>query len=592
MSAQVAEPMARIKPKEDAQSETAPIVHPQIDEVLEKHEQLAFVARLRRMSLIDLLGEQAIEYKNFKRLDIAYIMGDEIEKQTIDPALTLSSWKLNQINAVQGEVAQRAVDAKQTGVPLAPNGQVATQTPRTNASALERSGLTDLANAQRLVKRHGQDLCYCDSLGWFIYDGRRWVPDSLSDVKRWAKQTVIAILQEAAQIADDQARAALIKHQRHSESTRALKAMVESAQSEPGIAVASSSFDANPDLFNCLNGTLDLSTGEFREHDRADMLTKLAPVRFEPGAQLDLWDSFLREATGGDETYMKFLQRAAGYSLSGHTTEEKLFFIHGPAAAGKSTFIEALKAMFGDYAMTADFETFLQRSFVGAPRNDIARLAGARFVSSIEVEQGRKLAEGLIKNITGGDTVSARFLHKESFEFLPQFKLWLVANHAPKVRDDDDAIWRRILRLPFEKVVPKEKRDPSIKARLRNPDIAGPAILDWAFVGYQEWQRAGLAVPKLVEESTAAYQTEMDPLGEFIKECCILGPDKEVTRAALRGVYERWSAGDSINSKDFADRIRALGAADAWVARERGWRGIGLLVSATPATPATAKKVF
>ncbi len=283
-----------------------------------------------------------------------------------------------------------------------------------------------------------------------------------------------------------------------------------------------------------------MKPGELREHRREDLITKLAPVEYDPEARLDLWDRFLAEATGGDQELMRFLQRAAGYSLTGETDEEKLFFVHGPAAAGKSTFLEALKAAMGDYAQTADFETFLARQQVGGPRNDVARLAGARLVISIEVDEGKRLAEGLVKTLTGGDTVTARFMYRESFEFKPQMKLWLAANHAPKVSDDDEAMWRRILRVPFERVIPKEKRDPKVKATLRDPEIAGPAILAWAVQGCLTWQREGLGVPPIVEQATSAYRLDNDPLREFFASCCVFGPTKTVTVSDLNNEYESW----------------------------------------------------
>lgn len=475
---------------------------------------------------------------------------------------------------------------KLAGIPAPPSDSKANGNGHTNGQVqLQRSGLTDLANAERFAKRHGDRLCYSEQMGWFVYDGRRWLRDTVGEAARCAKETAISILEEAAHVSDDKERAALVKHQRHSESQRAQRAMLEAAQTEPGIYVDSIAFDANPHLLNCRNGTLDLSTGAFRNHDRTDMLTKLAPVDFDPDAKSELWEAFLDEATGGDVDYMAFLQRAAGYSLGGDTSEEKLFFIHGPGASGKSTFIEALKSVLGDYAMTADFETFLQRSFVGGARNDIARLAGARFVSSMEVEQGRKLAEGLVKSVTGGDIVTARYLYKESFEFTPQFKLWLVANHQPKARDDDDALWRRILRLPFERVVPKERRDPSIKARLRDPDVSGPAILAWAFKGYQEWHKIGLAVPERVDKATEAYKAEMNPITDFLSECCVLDPNSRVTVAALWDIYQKWAGAGAMGRSDFKDRLEAKGVRPAWVTeagkQARGWKGIGLLESTT-----------
>lgn len=294
--------------------------------------------------------------------------------------------------------------------------------------------------------------------------------------------------------------------------------MIYLAQSEPGIPITPQQLDLNDWLFNCSNGTIDLKTGELLPHNPGDLLTKISPVEYSSEAFSPLFQDFLMQVTGENLELITFLQRMAGYSLTGDTREEKIFFLYGPSATGKSTFIEALKATLGDYAATSDFETFLKKPSTGGLRNDIARLAGVRFVSSIEVEEGKKMAESLIKSISGGDTITARHLYQEFFEFKPKSKFILAANHKPTLRNDDDAIWRRILQVPFDKSIPEEKRDPSIKARLRDTSLSGPAILAWAVKGCLEWQVSGLGIPPLVQEATDSYREEMDPIKEFLEE--------------------------------------------------------------------------
>ena len=447
--------------------------------------------------------------------------------------------------------------------------------------------LTDLGNARRLVSLHGADLRYSHALQrWYVWDGRRWQPDTTGEVFRRAKATVAAIYAEAAAAADDEGRKAIGRWATRSEGEGRIRSMVSLAESEPKIPITTVQLDAEPWLLNCLNGTIDLRTGLLREHRRADLLTKLAPVEYDPSARLDLWERVLDEATNGDAEFKAFLQRTAGYAATGDTSEEVLFFVHGPEATGKSTYLEALKAAFGEYAATADFESFLARRESGGPRNDIARLAGARFVASIEVDEGKRLAEGLIKMLTGGDTVSARFLYREAFEFRPSFKLFLAANHAPAVRDDDAAMWRRILRVPFEHSVPKEKRDPKVKATLRDPSVAGPAILAWAVRGCLDWQRNGLGVPPVVERATQAYREAMDPLTDFLEDCCVMAPGAWVSSADLRKAYEDWGrengeGRDLLKGKAFGERLRGRGCKDERRAykgaQARGWAGIGLV---------------
>jgi len=265
------------------------------------------------------------------------------------------------------------------------------------------------------------------------------------------------------------------------------------------------------------------------------------------------------------------------HSLTGDTAEEVLFFVHGEASTGKSTFVEAIKAVMGDYAKTADFESFLKRKEVGAARNDIANLAGARLVTSIEVDEGKALAEGLIKIITGGDTVRARFLYHEGFDFLPKMKLWLCANHVPKVKHDDEAMWRRILKIPFNHVIPKEDRNPQVKKTLRDTSIAGPAILAWAIKGCGLYVEKGkLCVPEDITKATEDYRESMDTMKPFFDECCILGITKTVKVTELHQKYIEWS-GYHISRKEFGNKLEALNFKK--VKQEVGWVWLGIGIS-------------
>jgi putative DNA primase/helicase len=446
--------------------------------------------------------------------------------------------------------------------------------------------LTDTGNAERLVMRYGSDIRYCHPhKTWYVWTGRRWQEDRTGQVMDFMKSVARELYRSAWQIPDPARKKEVALWAIRSESTDKKKAALASAQSEPGIPILPEQFDSDPFLLNCLNGTIDLRTGELRPHRREDYCTRLAPVRYDPAARSKLWERFLLEVCGGDRNLIEFLQRAVGYSLTGSNREEKLFFVHGPAAAGKSTFLEAVKSALGDYAWTTDFDTFVHRREAGAIRNDIAELAGRRFVVSIEVDEGRRLAEGLVKMLTGGDTVRARFLYHEAFEFVPQFKLWLAANHAPRVRHDDSAMWRRILRIPFEHVIPPEKRDPSVKSTLKDVEESGPAILAWAVEGCLRWQEEGLGVPEVVAQATEQLRLDMDPLRGFIEDCCVLIPHAWTPATRLREAYEAYcqEIGEKrlLNPNEFAEGLRARGceAERRGKDRTRGWRGIGLRIS-------------
>ena len=480
---------------------------------------------------------------------------------------------------------EEAVNGQREFYTPAANSSGSSGMPTTSSNSGKTTGphrLTDYGNAERLVARHGKDLRYCYAWGkWLVWDDRRWALDTTGEVDRRAKETVRSIYAEAAAIADEKLRAAIAKHANLSESRGKIEAMVAHARSEPGIPLTVEDLDADPGLFNVVNGTLNLRTGELREHDRKDLITKISPVAYDPDARSPVFDSVLEKATGGDRELEAFLRRWAGYCLTGDTGEEKIVFSHGPAATAKSTILEAMKAAWGDYAATADFEAFLARRESGGPRNDIARLAGKRLVVSIEVDEGKRLAEGLVKMLTGGDTVTARFLYQEAFEFAPQFKLTLAANHAPQVRDDDEAMWRRILRVPFETVIPKDERDPKVKKELKDPEASGPAILAWAVRGCREWRANGLGVPPTVEEATAEYREDMDPLRDFIADYCVLGPNFWVPAGQLREAYEAWAreAGEAqiLRGRKWGERLREHGCTPSTgTGGLRIWTGIAL----------------
>ena len=439
--------------------------------------------------------------------------------------------------------------------------------------------LTDTGNAERLVAMHGDEVRYVPGQGWYVWDGRRWASDDTSELMRRAKLTTRAVYHDAAECDDDDERKEILAWAKSSESEPRRRAMIKLASSERPMVVRAKQLDADPWALTVLNGTLDLRTGELRPHDPADLITKLAPVTYDPAASSDKWTEFLETVTNGQSELGEFLARAVGYTLTGSTREEKLFFPHGPTASGKSTFIESVQTALGDYGATADFETFLRKRGDGGIRNDIARLAGARLVTSIEVEDGKRLAEGLVKSLTGGDTVAARFLHREFFEFVPAFKLWLVANHRPKVRADDDAIWRRIVQMPFTHVISEDERDPSLKEQFKADKAIQAAILAWAVAGCLAWQRQGLAVPGLVTEYTAEYRAENDPLAGWIEDFCELGPEHWTPTVALRGSYERWCKAAGIEPIDTRNTWgpaleRHNCEPEGGGRRGRGWRGI------------------
>jgi putative DNA primase/helicase len=444
----------------------------------------------------------------------------------------------------------------------------------------QRFKWTEYGNAERLIARHGQDIRYSPGLGWLVWDGQRWRRDEDGEVIRRMKETTRAMWDELPEVEPDR-QESFFAFVRSSENERRLNAALRLAESEAAVATQVDAFDADPLLFTVANGTIDLRTGELREHRREDMITKASPLIYVARARSTLWEQFLHTVTGEDEELAAFLQRAVGYSLTGMTSEEKLFFAHGPAATGKSTFLEALKAVQGEYATTTDFETFLKRKGDRGIPNDIARLAGMRMVVSNEVDEGKQLAAGLVKTLTGGDTILARFLRKEFFEFRPHFKLWLAANDRPQLSASDSGIWRRIVQIPFVREIPEGERDPSLKLRLTSDPDVQSAILAWAVEGALAWQQQGLAVPMRVKAYTEEYRQENNPLQEFLTECCLLDPGARTPRSKLKHAFDRWArlnGQPSLTPKRFSDLLKLKDITDGGkTGDDRTWLGIRLV---------------
>jgi putative DNA primase/helicase len=433
--------------------------------------------------------------------------------------------------------------------------------------------LTDLGNARRLVHRHGRNLRYCWLWRkWLVWDGKRWVKDDTGEVYRLAKETVSSIYQEAAAAPNDEARKELGKHATRSEAGARIKEMVDLARSD--VPVMPDELDASPDLLNTESGTIDLRTGELREHRREDLITKVAPTTYRPDAAAPTWEAFLERVLPGEDL-RAFVQRAVGYSATGDTSEQCMFINHGGGANGKSTFQEAIAAALGDYAMRAPTEMLLAKRSDGVP-NDVARLKGARFVSASETEEGRRLAESRIKDLTGQDTITARFMKAEWFDFAPTHKLWLSTNHKPEIRGTDAAIWRRIRLVPWTVSIPPAEQDKKLPEKLRSEL---PGILAWIVQGCLEWRRKGLQAPEEVRQATGDYRSEMDVLAAFLEECCILRSDAMVSAKNLYIAYKEWceANGEPVEKqRRFGMRLTERGLRRQKVGGVYRWYGIGL----------------
>lgn len=416
------------------------------------------------------------------------------------------------------------------------------------------SDRNDLANAQRLVARHGGDMRYCHPWRkWLCHDDVRWREDDTGEVERRAKDTVRSIYQEAAEEADPDRQARLAKWAVSSASAARIRSMITLADSEPGIFVLPDELDTDPWLLNVLNGTIDMRTGELREHRPADLITKLAPVEYHPNAKAPTWLNFLDHIMAGRQELVDFLQRAVGYSLTGDTREQILLMLIGAGANGKSTFIEALLAMLGDYGAVAAPGMLLTSRGDRHP-TEVAALQGRRLVSSMEVGEGRRFREELVKQLTGGDTLTARRMHEDFWSFQPTHKLWLTANYKPQIRGTDLAIWRRIMLIPFDVTIPPKERDKSLPTKLQ---AELPGILAWAVQGCLTWQENGLEPPKDVRAATQQYRRESDPLAEFITQRCTTDDSAAKIRAGpFYAAYRGWAEAQGFNDSEILNSKR------------------------------------
>jgi putative DNA primase/helicase len=395
--------------------------------------------------------------------------------------------------------------------------------------------ITDLGNAKTLNDLYENKLKWCFNLDeWYIWNGKQWVKDDADQIRRYADNTLKAIVDYANNHLSGDDKTKAIKKALECQSHYRLNGML--AEAKPLLPISIEAFDTDPWKFNCLNGTVDLKTGSLLPHNRSDLISKIAPIKYDPSASCDKWDSFLNDIQLGNKEKIWFLQKAIGYSLTGLTSEQGLFILQGCGENGKSTLIKTILNIMGSYAQHTPTETFLTKKD-DPVRNDIARLPGARFVSAVEAEQGRRLAESLIKQLTGGDRVSARFLHKELFDFDPQFKIFLSVNHRPVIRGTDHAIWRRIHLIEFDYMVPENKQIKDLE-KILFEEASG--ILNWAITGCLGWQQEGLNPPEEVIQATKGYRQEMDVLGSFLDDCCEIKETETVIFSDLYNAYKNW----------------------------------------------------
>ena len=434
---------------------------------------------------------------------------------------------------------------------------------------------TDLGNGERFASQHRGRALYCHPWKkWFLWDEKRWLEDETSGITKLAKRTVRTIYQEAANCEDDIKREQLAKWGGKSEAKAKIFDMITLANSEEGMSVRPSELDQNPWLFNCQNGTLDLSSGEFGTANPNHKITKIANTECLLNAECPQWLDFLNTIMEGNEDTIGFLQRAVGYSLTEDDREQCLFILHGTGKNGKSTFLSTIKYILGSYAEQAEVRTFLAQKNEGI-RDDLADLKGARLVVAVESARNHQFAEQLLKAMTGGDQMKARHLYASAFTFEPKFKLWIATNHKPTIKGKDEGIWRRIKLIPFNYSVPKDKLDRNLKNKL-NTEL--PGILKWAIQGCIDWHENGLGDCDQVREAGEDYRGEMDELKDFLDTECLIDKSLRIEKGILYEAYEEWfklsGDGEKISKTDFGLSMKERGFKEPRTKSARYWAGI------------------
>jgi len=417
----------------------------------------------------------------------------------------------------------------------APMPKVVLQLPVTQQSDQDGYFRTDLGNAERFADLNGDRVKWVPNVGWHFWKGSHWErTGDDSAVFDLAARCNKQLYDEAKNAKDDEARETATKHALKSQSRARIEATAVLAKGR--LLVPAESFDREPMLLNCLNGTIDLTKGELRPHAQGDYVTKVAPFAFDPRASCPRWEAFLERVVPSGAV-RAYLQRLIGYTLTGSVAEQILVFLFGAGANGKSVCTGTVQALLGDYAATAPKDLLVDKPSDGHP-TDVAGIWGRRLIVSSETEQGRWLAEAKVKSLTGGDLISARFMRRDFFTFRPTHKLWLFGNHQLRVRGTDHGIWRRIVQVPFTQQISDAEKDVHLEAKLR-AELAG--IAAWAVRGCLDWQRDGLRPPPEVVDATAEYRKSQDIIGRFIDEACIVGNDFSCAAAKLYTAYKIWA---------------------------------------------------
>lgn len=516
--------------------------------------------------------------------------GTAIPETTRNTTLTSMAGAMRRKGADQGaiEAALLEINAIQCQPPLperevlAIARSVSRYEPKRDTNQPAHFNLTDYGNAERLVSLYGDVIRYSpERKTWIIWSGKLWEWDIGGvEIAKLAKKTARGIYREAGDEPDDDLRKELVMHARTTERQVRIDAMIKSAESEPGIAVDVADLDANQWLLNVNNGTIDLRTGLLRPHNKADLITEILPIDYDPKANSTEWDTFLNRIFNGNAELIDYAQRALGYSITGDQSEQAFFFCYGYGFNGKSTLLNACCQVLGNYATQVPPTTFMaDKTKRGGPDEAIASLKNKRLVCSTELEDGQRLSVSLVKRMTGGEPLWCERKFERGYNFQPTHKLWLSGNHEPVITDTTNSIWYRLKKIPFTIEIPEAERRKGYAEYLAQEH--GTAILTWLVLGCIEWQQAGtLGEPAMVKQAVAEYRNQQDILHDYLLERCVFEKKAAINQKALYANYKQWAEDNDINvigKLHFRSRIQERGViADYGNKHIAIWRGIRL----------------
>lgn len=434
---------------------------------------------------------------------------------------------------------------------------------------------TELGYARRLIKVYGGRLRYVQAWRrWLIWDGTRWAQDATGQAARWQKAIARRLTTDAIAMTDKDERRNAMNAARRGESSAGVSGALNLASTEAAIAVTPDHLDADPFLLNCANGTLDLHTGTFRDPDPADLITKVTGAAYRREATGQTFTTFL-ERVQPELEMRSYLARLFGHALEGRVTEHVMPICWGDGANGKGTFMNVLLAALGEYADAADPELLTARSFDAHPTGT-ADLFGRRLAVLHEGDAGRRLAEGTVKRLTGGDRIKARRMREDFWHFEPSHMFVMLTNHKPMVIGTDEGIWRRLRLLAWPVVIPETERDEHLGDQLA---LEIDAVLAWLVTGYWDWRKNGLAEPDQVTTATTAYRAESDAVGRFLDDRCLLATSYRTRSSELFTSWSKWCASEGHEpgtNKSFTTVLQNKGFDAAKTNMGVVWRGIGI----------------